>query len=617
MFKILNVMNILKVVFKNALVNIGLSVLLFTGVLLGLRIIPYNLAGPVFGAAITLFATGLYSVTNYLSTTTTLSHEFDVECGGDDCRSGRISALVRNEGGVVVRDAKGVASIAVVRGSNRERSLKGLLVRDACEDRGMLVNEVNPHVIGEALAWGLPETTYWSTFKTDNQPVNANYAHITSISPEQRSRLLIFDYEYNWWGGTYVIKVYSEYGGLGPNDPVKRPYRACLLLDNGTKYEFEITVHGEGLREPLGFKMFVIKDKLNALVRSGEIARLGGEGVVMDVLKEIEEDGDEGFIDRYWRIRNRILEVKSLDEYKSVAKELESLWKSVKNKLGSKASYFGIATGILNSYLVYLAAIGKQDEAKNLFTENKETLKPEIESNVLTKLMLRLFRVEGVKVEVNELIDLFEKRRMRTSSGESTTVHVEDYFMPALKLIFGIYSDEKVALSECDRRYSENILKSENALLRNKYILKKIYCEYAVKALFSDVNALGNLSNSIFQALLGDRYEELKQFSVRLDAKNLILAYSPETPHARLALILHMLGQGDAKSVGALAYVGWKMPSRHAPLMVQVERYKQLLDQIGNLFREVYDACSNSNCSADNYNERLKLALLKLYHRLV
>ncbi|WP_143701518.1 hypothetical protein [Vulcanisaeta sp. EB80] len=610
-------MNILKVVFKNALVNIGLSVLLFTGVLLGLRIIPYNLAGPVFGAAITLFATGLYSVTNYLSTTTTLSHEFDVECGGDDCRSGRISALVRNEGGVVVRDAKGVASIAVVRGSNRERSLKGLLVRDACEDRGMLVNEVNPHVIGEALAWGLPETTYWSTFKTDNQPVNANYAHITSISPEQRSRLLIFDYEYNWWGGTYVIKVYSEYGGLGPNDPVKRPYRACLLLDNGTKYEFEITVHGEGLREPLGFKMFVIKDKLNALVRSGEIARLGGEGVVMDVLKEIEEDGDEGFIDRYWRIRNRILEVKSLDEYKSVAKELESLWKSVKNKLGSKASYFGIATGILNSYLVYLAAIGKQDEAKNLFTENKETLKPEIESNVLTKLMLRLFRVEGVKVEVNELIDLFEKRRMRTSSGESTTVHVEDYFMPALKLIFGIYSDEKVALSECDRRYSENILKSENALLRNKYILKKIYCEYAVKALFSDVNALGNLSNSIFQALLGDRYEELKQFSVRLDAKNLILAYSPETPHARLALILHMLGQGDAKSVGALAYVGWKMPSRHAPLMVQVERYKQLLDQIGNLFREVYDACSNSNCSADNYNERLKLALLKLYHRLV
>jgi len=557
----------------------------------------YTILGPVLGSALTLLTIGVSDLAKYYSSTTTLSHELDVECWSDDCRSGRISALVRNEGRVVVRDAKGVMSIAVVRGSNREHNLKGLLVRDACGDRGMLVNEVNPHVIGEALAWGLPETTYWSTFKTDNQPVNANYAHITSISPGQRSRLLIFDYEYFRWDDIYVIKVYSEYGGLGPNDPVKRPYRACLLLDDSTKYEFEITVHGEGLREPLGFKMFVIKDKLNALVKSIEIARLGGEGVVMDVLKEFEEDGDEGFIDRYWRIRNRILEVKSLDEYKSVAKELESLWKSVKNKLGSKASYFGIATGILNSYLVYLAAIGKQDEAKNLFTENKETLKPEIESNVLTKLMLRLFRVEGVKVEVNELIDLFEKRRMRTSSGESTTVHVEDYFMPALKLIFGIHSDEKVALSECDRRYSENILKSENALLRNKYILKKIYCEYAVKALFSDVNALDHLKNSVIRLI----DEELKQFLAGLDAKNFILAYSPGTPCARLALILHMLGQGDAESVKALAYVGWR-------------RHMQL-PGLENLFREVYNACS-SNCNIDD-NERLRLALLKLYHRLV
>jgi hypothetical protein len=338
--------------------------------------------------------------------------------------------------------------------------------------------------------------------------------------------------------------------------------------------------------------MFVVKDKLNALVRSVEVVRLGGEGVVVDVLKEFEEDGDKSLIDRYWRIRNRILGVKSLDEYKSVAKELESLWKSVKSRLGSKVPYFGIATGILNSYLVYLAAIGKRDEAKKLFEENKEALGLEIEGNVLTKLMLRLFRVEGVKVEVNELIDLFEKRRMRTSSGESTTVHVEDYFMPALKLIFGIYSDEKVVLSECDRRYSENILKSENALLRNKYISKKIDCEYAVKALFGDVNALDILKN---------RYEELKQFSAGLDVKNFVLAYSPETPCARLALILHMLGQGDAGSVKALAYVGWR---RHTQL-----------PELENLFREVYNACS-INCNINN-NEQLKLALLKLYHRLV
>jgi hypothetical protein len=165
--------------------------------LFGIKITPqnyYTILGPVLGSALTLLTIGASDLAKYCSSTTTLNYELDVECWSDDCRNGRVSALIENRGRVVVRDAKGVASIAVVRGSNREQSLKGFLVRDACEDRGMLVNEVNPHVIGEALAWDLPETTYWLTFKTDNQPVNANYAHITSISPGQRSRLLIFDY---------------------------------------------------------------------------------------------------------------------------------------------------------------------------------------------------------------------------------------------------------------------------------------------------------------------------------------------------------------------------------------------------------------------------------------
>ena len=241
---------------------IGAIAIIVIPLLLFKRVVPqnyYTILGPILGSALTLLTIGASDLAKYYSSTTTLSHELDVECGGDDCRSGRISALVGNEGGVVVRDAKGIASIAVVRGSNREQSLRGLLVRHACEDRKILVSEANPRVIGEALAWGLPETTYWSTFKTDDQVVNANYAHITSISPGQRSRLLIFDYGYDWWGDTYVIKVYSEYGGLGPADPVKRPYRACLLLDDSTKYEFEITVHGEGLRGLLGSKCSLLR----------------------------------------------------------------------------------------------------------------------------------------------------------------------------------------------------------------------------------------------------------------------------------------------------------------------------------------------------------------------
>jgi hypothetical protein len=291
-----------KYVIKHPLVYSGAFVLIITIALLWLRIIPYTVAGPILGTAITLFTTGLYSAMNYLSSTTTLSHELDVECWSDDCRSGRISALVKNEGKVVVRDAKGVVSIAVVRGSNRAQNLRGLLVRDACGDRGMLVNEVNPHVIGEALAWALSEKPVYKLLGRSIHniwiPVPTTHEHITSISPGQRSRLLIFDYEYRS-SNSYVIKVYSEYGGPGPDDPAKRPYRSCLLLDDSTKYEFGITVHGEGLREPLRFKMFVVKDKLDALVRSVEVARSGGEDVIMDVLKKFEEDSDKSLIDRY------------------------------------------------------------------------------------------------------------------------------------------------------------------------------------------------------------------------------------------------------------------------------------------------------------------------------
>jgi hypothetical protein len=393
-------------------------------------------------------------------------------------------------------------------------------------------------------------------------PLFTTYNHVTSISPGQRSRLLIFDYEYNWWSNSYLIKVHSEYGGPGLDDITPRPYRACLLLNDSTKYEFEITVHGEGLREPFLFKMSVVKDKLDTLVRSIEIARLGGEDVVMDVLGEFD-DNDEGFIDQYWRIRNRILEVKSLDEYKSVAKELESLWKSVKNKLGSKASYFGIATDILNSYLVYLAAINEQKKASELLKEGKEALNLEIESNVLARLMLGLFKVEETNVEAKDLIKPFEKRKV-----SDNYIHIDKDYMPAVKLLLGIHKDKDKALNEC------------GANDRCKRIIEIL--------------------------------DKLKSNS---KVKSLILAGGPSTPYARLALILYYkLIKGDAESVKALAYVGWKMPSKYAPLMVQVEQYKQLLDQIGDLFREVYDACS-SNCNIDN--EQLKLALLKLYHKLV
>jgi len=130
--------------------------------------------------------------------------------------------------------------------------------------------------------------------------------------------------------------------------------------------------------------------------------------------------------------------------------------------------------------------------------------------------MLRLFRVEGVEVKVDKLIDSFEK-------------HI-DVFVPALKLIFGIHSDEKVALDECNSRYGRHQ-----------------YCVDAVKALSGDANALDSLKNSVIQQLID---EELKQFLAGLDAKNFVLAYLPEIPCARLVLILHMLSEGMPSPLG-------------------------------------------------------------------
>jgi hypothetical protein len=392
---------------------------------------------------------------------------------------------------------------------------------------------------------------------------------------------LIFDYEYNWWSNSYLIKVHSEYGGPGPGDITPRPYRACLLLDDSTKYEFEITVHGEGLREPFLFKMSVVKDKLDALAKSFKIKDISNVDVVMDVLSEFEKDGDKSLIDRYWRIRNRILGVKSLDEYKSVAKELESLWNEVRNKLGSKAPYFGIATGILNSYLVYLAAINEQKRASELFEENKEALKREIEGNVLTRLMLRLFKVEEIKdystwknIMKWNLIDVFGK-------------HFDEYYAPAAEFLLDIYESRDEALKKC-----REIIRADDAGR----------CERIVKAAFGDAEILNQLK-SVWSTYTLSGEGELEQLLSNLRAKSLILAYLPITPHARFALMLYELIEGDAESVKALAYVGWGWLKYNIPT------------QIRDLFREVYDVCS-SNCSIDS-NEQLKLALLKLYHRLV
>ena len=589
----------------------------------------YTIMGPVLGSAVTLFAIGLSDLAQYYSSTTTLDHELDVECWSGDCRSGRISALVRNKGRVIVKDAKGVVSI------NGGQNLKGLLAhRRYCKFGVMYVNEHYPHVNGDALPWALPDkptlrllgsgtmrsgvvkaiggnveaalniinniinkmlTDKTLKLEIDSKsvrrvvengikgnrsiiiPIVAPQEHLTSISPGQRNRLLIFNYDYNRReaGDEYVVRVLSENG-----DSRLSLDRICLRLNDEIKYIFEVTIHGEGLRKPYSFKMVIIKDKLNALVKSIEIAGLGSVDVTMNVLSEFEDD--EGFIDRYWRIRTGILNAKNLDEYRSVAGELESLWNEVRNKLGSRAPYFGIATGILNSYLVYLAAVNKQDKVVELLKEGSEALKLEIESNVLTMLMLRLLGVEEVNVDVGRVIELFEKYEKLSIRAKRSYRYV-----PALRLLLGEYRSETEALNACNDE---------------KYGGGNQECVRAVKAI-NNPKALDELKNmDVFTALevSGDGDSELRQYLSELDARSLILAYPPKTPQTRLTLILHELGKldkGGLKHVEALAFVGHRMVKKP--------------EQVKDLFHEVYEAC-RSNCSINN--EKLKLALLKLYH---
>jgi len=181
-------------------------------------------SGILIGASITLFATGLNELLRFYSSTVKLEAELDLEMldGG----AYRVSALVYNSGNVAVRDSKAVVEI----GKLDPEVLRDILVKDCkeypfgsrCNGRPYLVNKVNPVIRGEALPWALPE-------RPIQRPAGqryAEYVHVTSISPRQRAKLLLF--EFVPLGNTYLVRFFSKYGAPGPDDPSPRYYRACL-----------------------------------------------------------------------------------------------------------------------------------------------------------------------------------------------------------------------------------------------------------------------------------------------------------------------------------------------------------------------------------------------------
>jgi hypothetical protein len=240
-------LDVLKIVFKNALVDIGLSVLLITGVLLGLRIIPYNLAGPVFGAAISLFATGLYNVTNYLSLTTTLNHEFNVGCLNDDCSVGRVIIRVWNVGDNIANNVYALISVRArrrdyysdYRWRSEKKYLKDFLINeDLCGEA--IIRGGNPSIDDEALPWLF-----------SGGIVRRNI----SIEPGHSGRLVIFEYRRVPDG--YVIKIPSEFSTDKP--------RVCLGLDFDVMYVFHIVINAKNVRKPLEITLNITRSRLDIL----------------------------------------------------------------------------------------------------------------------------------------------------------------------------------------------------------------------------------------------------------------------------------------------------------------------------------------------------------------
>ena len=137
-----------------------------------------------------------------------------------------------------------------------------------CSAGVYLVNKVNPTIKGDPLPWAIPEKPIERPALTGTRyaPVTrTDYVHITSISPHQTARHLLFEF-IPLDNDRYLIRFFSEYGAPGPADPSPRYYRACLYLGKETILKIKVTVAGEGLRSPLQFRLVIQKAFLDEIL---------------------------------------------------------------------------------------------------------------------------------------------------------------------------------------------------------------------------------------------------------------------------------------------------------------------------------------------------------------
>jgi len=227
--------------------------------------IPAEAAGPMIGTGITLLAMGISELLKFYSSTTKIDYTLDLEKFDN---SYRVSALIHNPGNIIVKDAKAVITV-----ETKPEELQKMLT--SCKN-GLkpLVNQQYPRIEGEALAWALPEKPIKRPIKKDNTIIYTDYTHITSISPHQRARLLLFDFVKHSDG--YLVEIFSEYGAPGPADPAPRYKRACLNIAKDREIRARVYVSGEGLRKPLEFCLKINERVLDSIVKNPkEVENLG------------------------------------------------------------------------------------------------------------------------------------------------------------------------------------------------------------------------------------------------------------------------------------------------------------------------------------------------------
>jgi len=229
----------------------------FIGILVGvglIPIIPEVATGPILGTGLTLVAVGVSELLKFYRSTTKLEKPIlDIEKIKEDVY--RVSALIHNPGNVTVKDTKAVLTIEA-----DIKELRDMLLWNCIYSVPQLVNQINPTIRGEALSWSLPERPTRGIIRLDVfRNIYLDYAHITSISPRQSARLLLFDFAKE--GDGYIVGFFSEFGIQRPEHPFPAYYRACFYV--GKEIKGKVYVSGEGVRKPLEFCLSISKDILD------------------------------------------------------------------------------------------------------------------------------------------------------------------------------------------------------------------------------------------------------------------------------------------------------------------------------------------------------------------